>query len=48
MWTALDGNHKNQIAAPKISMARMLLISTFEKTLDSREKISFVFIGMRS
>ena len=36
---ALDDNHKNQTAAQKILMDRMLPISTFEKAVDSREKI---------
>ena len=33
---ALDDNHKNQAAAQKILMDRMLPISTFETTADSR------------
>ena len=37
--TALDDSHKNQTAAQKILMDRMLPISTFEKAVDSREKI---------
>ena len=40
--TALDDNHKNQTAAQKIVMDRMLPISTFEKAVDSREKINIV------
>ena len=40
--TALDDNHKNQTAAQKILMDRMLPISTFEKAVDSREKINIV------
>ena len=36
---ALDDNHKNQVAAQKILMDRMLPTSTFEKAADSREKI---------
>ena len=39
---ALDDNHKNQTAAYKILMDRMLPISTFEKAVDSREKINIV------
>ena len=35
---ALDDNHKDQAAAQKILMDRMLPISTFEKAVDSREK----------
>ena len=33
---ALDDNHKNQAAAQKILMDRMLHISTYEKAVDSR------------
>ena len=40
--TALDDNHKNQTAAQKILMDRMLPISTFEKAADSRERINVV------
>jgi len=40
--TALDDSHKNQTAAQKILMDRMLPISTFEKAVDSREKINIV------
>ena len=39
---ALDDNHKNQTAAQKILMDRMLPISTFEKAVDSQEKINIV------
>ena len=39
---ALDDNHKNQTAAQKILMVRMLPISTFEKAVDSRERINIV------
>ena len=35
--TALDDNHKNQAAAQKILMDRMLSISTFEKAVDTRK-----------
>ena len=45
--TALDDNHKNQTAAQKILMDRMLPISTFEKTVDSREKINIVINTIR-
>ena len=45
--TALDDNHKNQTAAQKILMDRMLPISTFEKAVDSREKINFVINTIR-
>ena len=38
----LDDNHKNQAVAQKILMYRMLPISTFEKSSDSREKIDIV------
>ena len=43
--TALDDNHKNQTAAQKILMDRMLPISTFEKA--SREKINIVINTIR-
>ena len=45
--TALDDNHKNQTAAQKILMDRMLPISTFEKAADSREKINIVINPIR-
>ena len=45
--TALDDNHKNQTAAQKILMDRMLPISTFEKAVDSREKINIVISTIR-
>ena len=38
--TALDDNHKNQTAAQKILMDRILPISTFDKQFDNREKIT--------
>ena len=44
---ALDDNHKNQTAAQKILMDRMLPISTFEKAVDSREKIDIVIYTIR-
>ena len=44
---ALDDNHKNQTAAQKILMYRMLPISTFEKAVDSREKINIVIHTLR-
>jgi hypothetical protein len=37
---ALDDSHKNQAAAQKILMERILPICTFEKAADSREKIN--------
>ena len=45
--TALDDNHKNQTAAQKILMDRMLPISTFEKAMDNREKINIVINTIR-
>ena len=45
--TALDDNHKNLTAAQKILMDRMLPISTFEKAVDSREKINIVINTIR-
>ena len=45
--TALDDNHKNQVAAQKILMDRMLPISTFEKAVDSRGKINIVINTIR-
>ena len=44
---ALDDNHKNQPAAQKILMDRMLPISTFEKAVDIREKINIVINTIR-
>ena len=44
---ALDDNHKNQATAQKILMDRMLPISTFEKAVDSREKINIVINTIR-
>ena len=38
--TALDDTHKNQTAAQKILMDRILPISTFERQFDNREKIT--------
>ena len=38
--TALDDNHKNQTAAQKILMDRILPISTFETQFDNRERIT--------
>ena len=40
--TALDDNQKNQTAAQKILMDRLLPISTFENAADIREKITIV------
>ena len=45
--TALDDDHKNQTAAQKILMDRMLPISTFEKAVDNREKINIVINTIR-
>ena len=45
--TALDDSHKNQTAAQKILMDRMLPISTFEKAVDSRETINIVINTIR-
>ena len=45
--TALDDNHKNHTAAQKLLMDRMLPISTFEKAVDSREKINIVINTIR-
>ena len=45
--TALDDSHKNQTAAQKLLMDRMLPISTFEKAVDSREKINIVISTIR-
>jgi len=38
--TALDDTHKNQTAAQKILMDRILPISTFDKKYDTKEKIN--------
>ena len=45
--TALHDNSENQTAAQKILMDRMLPISTFEKAVDSREKINIVINTIR-
>ena len=45
--TALDDNYKNQAVAQKLVMDRLLPISTFEKTVDSREKINIVIHTLR-
>ena len=37
---ALDDNHKNQAAAKKLLMDRMLPISVCDKNADKREKIT--------
>ena len=44
---ALDDNHKNQVAAQKILMGRMLPISAFEKAVDSCKKINIVINTIR-
>ena len=44
---ALDDNHNNQTAAQKILMVRMLSISTFEKAVESREKIDIAINTIR-
>ena len=38
--TALDDNHKNQTAAQKILMDRILPISTFDRETDFKERIN--------
>ena len=38
--TALDDNHKNQTAAQKILMDRILPISTFDRGTDPKERIN--------
>ena len=45
--TALDDSHKNQTAAQKMLIDRMLPISAFEKAVDSREKINIVINTIR-
>ena len=40
--TALDDNHKNQTAAQKLLMDRILPISTFDKGTDLRERINII------
>ena len=45
--TALDDINKNQTAAQKILMDRVLPISTLEKAVDSREKINIVINTIR-
>ena len=44
---ALDDNHKKQAVAQKLVMDRLLPISTFEKSVDSREKINIVINTIR-
>ena len=39
---ALDDNHKNQTAAQKILMDRILPISTFDKGTDFKERINII------
>ena len=46
--TALDDNHKNQMAAQKILMDRILPISSFEEAVDSREKINIVIQTLKT
>ena len=38
--TALDETHKNQTAAQKILMDRILPINTFDKKYDTKEKLT--------
>ena len=45
--TALDDNNKNQAVAQKSVMDTLLPISTFEKAVDSREKINIVINTIR-
>ena len=45
--TALDDNNKNQAVAQKSVMDTLLPISTFEKVVDSREKIFIVIHTLR-
>ena len=45
--TALNDNHKNQEVAQKLVMDSLLPISTFEKAVDSREKINIVINTIR-
>ena len=40
--TALDETHKNQTAAQKLLMDRILPISTFDKGTDLRERINII------
>ena len=40
--TALDETHKNQTAAQKILMDRILPISTFDKGTDFKERINII------
>ena len=44
---ALDDDHKNQAVAQKLVMDRLLPISTFEKAVDSREKINIEIHTLR-
>ena len=47
MRTALDDTLKTQAVAQKLVMDRLLPISTFEKAVDSREKINIVINTIR-
>ena len=44
---ALDDNHKNQAVDQRLTMDSLLPISTFEKAVDSREKINIVIDTIR-
>ena len=44
---ALDDNHKNQAVDQKLTVDSLLPISTFEKAVDSREKINIVINTIR-
>ena len=44
---ALDDNHKNQAVDQKLTLDSWLPISTFEKAVDSREKINIVIDTIR-
>ena len=45
---ALDDNHKNQAAAQKLLMDRMLPISVCDKNVDIREKITVTICDVTS
>ena len=44
---ALDDNHKNQAVDQRLTVDSLLPISTFEKAVDSREKINIVIDTIR-
>ena len=48
MRATLDDNHMNQVEVQKILTDRMLPIDTFERAVDSREKMNIVINTIRA